>query len=88
MHQYVKKLTEDMKKKNLNLTDVANSFPPGYVSHIAGLLSVDRAVYNPGNYKYLLVMDGGFNNKGPYALSGRLASFLASGAVVLLQVHT
>ena len=87
MHQYVKKLTEDMKKKNLNLSDVASTFPPGYVSHIAGLLSMGHAVYNPGNYKYLLVMDGGFDNKGPYALSGRLASFLASGAVVLLQVH-
>ena len=85
--KFVAELTEDMKKKKLNLTDVANSFPPGYVSHIAGLFSLDGAVYNPGNYKYLLVMDGGFDNKGPYALSGRLASFLASGAVVLLQVH-
>ena len=88
MYQYVKNLTENMKKKNLNLTDVASSsFPPGYVSHISGLLSMGHTSYNPGKYKYLLVMDGGFDNRGPYALSGRLASFLASGAVVLLQVN-
>ena len=69
-----------------NFSDKIKNAPPGHVDHVLNLLTVDHVRYNPGDYKYLVVMEGGFGDKKHYALSGRLASFLStSGAVVLLQ---
>ena len=62
--------------------------PPtaGSVAHILPLARQKAEVYDPAQFKYLLVMTGGFNRDDMQATSGKIVAFLAnSGSVVFLQ---